>query len=136
MNGMVHRLRIVVSLVFAAGLGAAVWALSPKIVGAVEPWDGPFWYYPTALFVAGMLGAVPWPLRPGLALVGVAVGQLVYAMSLPVVGASFWMVGLVVGAVYLLFVMAGTGTTYAVYAWRFKEWGGSAPFISPAARRQ
>jgi hypothetical protein len=109
-------IRAGISLLGSAALGAAVWALSPFIVGTAEPWDGPHWYYPFALFVAGLLGDSLWPSRSGLAPFGIYIGQFTYAaLFLP--SGPLWPIGLIFGAGYLIFAFAGSATTYMI--WRF-----------------
>ena len=109
-------IRAGISLAFSAALGATVWALSPLVIGTAEPWDGPYWYYPIALFVAGLFGDALWPSRSGLAPFGIFIGQFAYAfMFLP--GGPLWPIGLMFGGIYLMFAFLGSATTYLI--WRF-----------------
>ncbi len=117
---MIQILRGLATLIFAAALGAAIWALSSPLVGAAEPWDGPGWYYPTALFIAGLLGAALWPSRFVLAPIGVSIGQIAY-VSMFLKAGPLWPIGLLFGITFLAFAIAGSATTFAIWytLWRF-----------------
>ncbi len=49
--------------VFLAGIACAavVWGLSVPLTGMREPFDSPTYYYPAAMFMAGILAALPAP---------------------------------------------------------------------------
>ena len=67
--------------VLLAGLacGAIVWALSVPLTGMREPWDSPGYYYIVAVFIAGILAALPAPRYWWAAVVGVFLGERIYA---------------------------------------------------------
>jgi hypothetical protein len=108
---MVQLVKCCATLILASVLGAAVWALAPWFVGVAEPWEGPFWYYPVALFLAGLIAALPWPMAFLFVTVGVAIGQLAYAaLFLP--SGPLWPIGLFVGLFFLLFAAFGAAIPY------------------------
>ena len=51
------------SFAMAAAAGAVVWALSPFLSGAMEPWDADGSYYVRALAVAGFVVGLTLPRR-------------------------------------------------------------------------
>jgi len=71
---------IVFSLLLAAGLGAAIWAVSPVVTGSAEPWDAESPYYFVSLFVAGAIVCLLFPRHIWSAFLGVVIGQLVYLL--------------------------------------------------------
>jgi hypothetical protein len=105
--------RTLAVLMLSAALGAGLWGLSPLLIGKDEPWDGTGWYYPLGLFVSGMLGTLPWPSRFFLVPLGVYIGQVTYAgLFLPI--GPLALMGMVAGAIYLIFVLAGAVTTWVI----------------------
>ncbi len=76
---MVNR-DIAISLSFAAGLGAVIWAVSPIATGSAEPWDAESPYYFVSLFVAGAIVGLLCPRNIWSAFFGIVVGQLVYLL--------------------------------------------------------
>ena len=72
---------IAISLSLAAGLGAVIWALSPVVTGAAEPWDAESPYYFVSLFVAGAIVGFVWPRRIWAVFLGIVIGQLVYLLA-------------------------------------------------------
>ena len=81
--------------VLLAGLacGAIVWALSVPLTGMREPWDSPGYYYIVAVFIAGILAALPAPRYWWAAVVG---GKLwrsecsVTGLVIPAAAAASW----------------------------------------------
>ena len=71
----------VISFSVAAVLGAAIWAISPAVLGVVEPWDAESPYYYVSLFVAGVLVGLVVPRHVWVVLIGVVAGQLVYMLA-------------------------------------------------------
>ncbi len=78
-NALLNR-ETAISFIIAAGLGAAIWGLSPAVTGAAEPWDAESAYYSVALFVSGAIVGLlrPYPVWP--AFFGIVVGQAVYVV--------------------------------------------------------
>ena len=108
---MVQLIKCCAILILASVLGAAVWGLAPWFVGVAEPWDGPVWYYPAALFLAGLIAALPWPRAFLFVTVGVAIGQLAYAaLFLP--SGPLWPIGMFIGLLFLLFAAFGAAIPY------------------------
>ena len=103
------------SLVFGLGavLGALIWFLSPLLAGHDEPWDAPSNYYRYALIAAGFVPACFSAQRFWLAAVGAWLGQMVAFLfgvvhpAEPVVGVSFWPLGLVFLCFYSLLSLLG-----------------------------
>ncbi len=63
-----------------AGLacGAIVWGLSVPLTGMREPFDSPTYYYAVAMFVAGIVAALPAPRYWWVAVVGIFSGERIY----------------------------------------------------------
>lgn len=96
----------VLAIVVAAGLSAAVWALSIPITGKSEPWDAePPLYYVVALTIAGVVGSVLVPKHPWAHYVGAIVGQAAYELAFLKLGPLF-VFGLPFLAIYSLISFA------------------------------
>ncbi len=67
--------------VLLAGLacGAIVWGLSVPLTGMREPFDSPSHYYMAAMFIAGLLSALPAPRYWWAAVIGIFLGERLYA---------------------------------------------------------
>jgi len=91
------KARALLTVAVAAVLGAAVWALSPWIVGQQEPWDAGGPYYLFALVVAGFASGLLAPRPVWGHYVGAVVGQLGYEVLFLRVGPLF-----VLGVAFLL----------------------------------
>ena len=67
-----------------AGLvcGALVWALSVPITGLREPFDAAGYYYFAAMFIAGLLAALPAPRYWWVAVIGIFLGERFYAFAM------------------------------------------------------
>ena len=63
--------------------GAAVWGLSIPITGMRELFDSPTVYYWVAVFIAGILGALPAPRYWWVAVIGVFLGEQTYVLAMP-----------------------------------------------------
>jgi len=74
---------IAISFSLAAGLGAAIWAVSPVVTGSAEPWDAESPYYFVSLFVAGAIVGLLCPRHIWPAFLGTVIGQLVYLLVYP-----------------------------------------------------
>lgn len=71
---------VLISFAVAAVLGAVIWALSPLITEAAEPWDAESPYYFVSLFIAGGLVGMLCPRHIWAAFLGIVIGQLVYML--------------------------------------------------------
>ncbi len=71
-----------ISWVFLAGIvcGAIVWGLSVPLTGMREPFDSPSYYYPVAMFMAGILAALPAPRYWWAAVLGILFGERIYML--------------------------------------------------------
>jgi len=69
---------IYISLIASAVSGALIWALSPVITGAIEPWDAESPYYFVSLFIAGFLVGLFRPGNSWTVFTGIVTGQLIY----------------------------------------------------------
>ena len=99
--------------VFAASfvVGLALWLVPAQFLNQSEPWDGNSPAYPLALFCGGFLLGFSGPGRPGAAVAGVFLGQLLVLMWRVVTSpenSELWLVGVVMLAGYT-FVAAGVG---------------------------
>ena len=85
------------AIAVSALLSGAVWALSPWLVGHLEPWDADGPFYPLALLVAGVVAGllIPGPLWAHY--LGACIGQFAYEMLFLDVGPL-----LVLGLAFLL----------------------------------
>ncbi len=66
--------------VLLAGIAcsAIVWGLSVPLTGMREPFDSPTYYYVVAMFIAGILAALPAPRYWWVAVVGIISGERIY----------------------------------------------------------
>ncbi len=66
--------------VLLAGIAcsAIVWGLSVPLTGMREPFDSPTYYYMVAMFIAGILAALPAPRYWWVAVVGIFAGERIY----------------------------------------------------------
>lgn len=69
-----------INLSLSAFLGALIWAFSPSITGQAEPWDAESAYYYIALFIAGIISALPGKEPAWAIYVGVILGQFLYIL--------------------------------------------------------
>lgn len=91
-------------------MGAAIWLLSPMISGRREPWDAGGFFYPGALFVAGLLSGVLAPGHPRSAALGVFAGQAAVLLGGVVIepgAGGLWPLGLIFLGVYSLLALLG-----------------------------
>lgn len=104
--------------------GAAIWLLSPLVTGRAEPWDAGGGYYPGALFIAGLLGGLAVPARPGLIALGVFAGQVLVLLGRVVAdpaGGGLWPLGILFGGLYSMLALVGALVGAAVGARRRRE---------------
>jgi len=87
-----------VACVIAMVTGALIWAASPRVTGASEPWDAAGFYHVGALALAGCVIGLVAPKRSAVDVgyllsvhIGVFGGQLGYALcSCPQVLCGYW----------------------------------------------
>ena len=75
--------------VIAAGLGAAIWALSMPITGKDEPWDADWPFYGLALAAAGGISGALVPRHLEMHYLGAVIGQLAYQLAFLKLGPLF-----------------------------------------------
>jgi hypothetical protein len=94
---MVVKRSALSAAVIAAGLGAAIWALSISITGKEEPWDADWPFYSLALLVGGAISGALVPRHLGMHYLGVVLGQLAYQLAFLKLGPLF-----IVGFAFLI----------------------------------
>jgi hypothetical protein len=104
-----------------AGLvcGSVVWALSIPLTGFAEPFDSPGPYYVIAMFIAGLLAALPNPRYWWAAVIGIFLGERVYAFLMVPETRPWLLFGIMVNFLILSWLPAAIGAvcTYAGYRW-------------------
>ena len=97
--------------VLLAGLacGAAVWGLSVPLTGMREPFDAPGYYYLVAMFLAGVLAALPAPRHWWAAVVGIFLGERLYAFVMLPETRDWLRFGVVVNLIMLSWLPAPAG---------------------------
>ena len=108
--------------VFLAGLalGAVVWALSVPVTGMREPFDSPGYYYVAATFLAGVLAALPGPRFWWLGVIGIFLGESLYAFAMLPETRPWLLAGIITSLLVLSWLPALLGglSVYAVSRWR------------------
>jgi antibiotic biosynthesis monooxygenase (ABM) superfamily enzyme len=69
-----------IGLLVAAGFGAVIWAASPLVTSAAEPWDAESPYYFASLLIAGTIVGLLFPRNLWVVFVGIVLGQLAYLL--------------------------------------------------------
>jgi hypothetical protein len=95
-----------INLSLSAFLGALIWALSPTITGEAEPWDSDSIYYYAALFVAGVISAIPGKKPVWAIYVGIILGQFLFILFFLPLG-PLLLIGLVSMSLFGLLTLAG-----------------------------
>ncbi|HEX7337566.1 MAG TPA: PQQ-dependent dehydrogenase, methanol/ethanol family [Gemmatimonadales bacterium] len=104
------RSRSLRAFLIGCATGAAIWLLSPLITGRQEPWDAAVYFYPGALFIAGLLPGAFSPGHPRAAALGVFAGQaavLLAGVVMRPADGGLWPLGLILLAVYSLVALLG-----------------------------
>lgn len=97
-------------------LGVLIWALSPRLTGLQEPWDGAFLYYFGFLFLAGLLSAIPSPRLWWVGTIGIYAGQWAYIFLLHG-GGNLWPIGMIMSGIFMTISALGGALVFAI--WRF-----------------
>ena len=79
MNLILEARKIGWVLLAGIACSAIVWGLSVPLTGMREPFDSPTYYYMVAMFIAGILAALPAPRYWWVAVVGIFMGEKIYA---------------------------------------------------------
>ena len=105
-------------------LGAAIWALSPTLVGNAEAWDV-FGYYFPGLLAGGFIAALAGPRYFWAAPIGLWVGQAAYVTfgltSGLIPGGPLWIAGVPTAMIFSALV-GGVGAFTALAAVMALEW--------------
>jgi hypothetical protein len=98
-------------VVFVAGLlcGGVVWGLSVPLTGAREPFDSPSLYYPVAMLMAGVIAALPAPRCWWVAVIGIFLGERLYAFVMLPETRAWLLFGIVVNALIPTWLPAAIG---------------------------
>jgi len=110
-------MRVWLTLLTGIVAGAVIWWLSPLLTGYQEPFDSPSYYYLIAMFIAGSLATIPAPRYWWLAVIGIFIGERLYAyLMLPEIREWVWF-GIVMNILGLLWLPAllGSLTTYVIF---------------------
>lgn len=103
-----QAISITLNLTASAVAGATIWALSPTLMGHVEPWDAEGVYYPVTLFVSGLVLGVIGPRAIWAHAVGIVIGQFLYMLIFLPIG-PLMVLGVLFLFVYSLLTLAGAG---------------------------
>ena len=98
--------RAFLAFVVSAGLGAAIWAISPWVTGRTEPWDSEGVFYLASLIVGGFVSGLVIPKPLWGHYVGSVVGQLGFELLYLKLGALL-LLGVVFMLGYSLIFLAG-----------------------------
>ncbi len=78
MNLILEARKIGWVLLAGIACSAIVWGLSVPLTGMREPFDSPTYYYMVAMFIAGILAALPAPRYWWVAVIGIFSGERIY----------------------------------------------------------
>jgi len=111
----------------AAGIlgGLAVWALSVPLTGMREPFDAPGLYYPLAMFLCGIGAALPAPRYWWLAVIGIFLGERLYAYLLLPDTRVWLLFSVLINVLVPTWLPAAAGAlgVYAVHRWQTRRGG-------------
>ena len=110
--------------VLLAGMagGAAVWGLSIPITGMREPFDSPTFYYWVAVFIAGILGALPAPRYWWAVPIGVLLGEQIYSLVMLPENRSWLLFGITMHVLMLNWVPPAFGAFLVYIVYRIRTW--------------
>ena len=89
--------------------GAIVWGLSVPFTGMREPFDSPTYYYVVAMFIAGILAALPAPRYWWVAVVGIFLGERIYAFVMLPETRGWLLIGIFMGVLTLTWLPSALG---------------------------
>jgi hypothetical protein len=97
--------------VLLAGIacGAIVWGLSVPLTGMREPFDSPGYYYMVAMFAAGIVATLPAPRYWWVAVVGIFLGERIYAIVMLPETRGWVMIGILMGLLTLTWLPSALG---------------------------
>lgn len=96
-------------LLAGLGCGAMVWGLSVPLTGMREPFDSPSYYYIVAMFVAGIVASLPAPRYWWLAVIGIFLGERLYAFVMLPETRPWLMAGFVTNLITFTWLPAALG---------------------------
>ena len=116
-----------VGWVLLAGVacGAVVWGLSLPVTGMREPFDSPGYYYFVAMFAAGVLAALPAPRYWWAAVIGIFLGERLYAFVMLPETRDWLLFGVVMNLIMLSWLPAAVGALGVYLAARWRPSSGS-----------
>jgi hypothetical protein len=89
--------------------GALVWALSVPLAGTREPFDAASLYYPTAMFLSGVAASLVAPRYWWLAVIGIFLGERLYAFAMLPETRDWLLFGLVINVIVPTWLPAAIG---------------------------
>ncbi len=114
MHPMENKHRALWALIAGIVCGAAVWGFSIPVTGMREPFDSPSNYYILAMFLAGVIATIPAPRYWWLAVVGIFVGERLYALVMLPETRAWLLFGVFVNLLILSWLPAALGA-FVVY---------------------
>ena len=102
--------------------GAIVWSLSVPFTGMREPFDSPGYYYITAIFIAGILATLPAPRYWWAAVVGVYLGERIYAFAMLPETRAWLAFGIVMNLLTLTWLPSTLGALIVYIVHRVRMW--------------
>ena len=96
-------------LLVGIACGAVVWGLSVPLTGMREPFDSPTHYYIVAMFIAGILAALPAPRYWWVAVVGIFLGEKIYSFVVLPETRDWLLFGIYIGVLTLTWLPSALG---------------------------
>ncbi len=112
--------------VLLAGIAcsAIVWGLSVPITGMREPFDSPTYYYVVAMFIAGILAALPAPRYWWVAVVGIFLGERIYMFVAMPENRGWLLFSIYMGLLTLTWLPPALGGLIVYIVNRVRTWRG------------
>jgi len=111
--------------VLLAGIacGAVVWGLSVPVTGMREPFDSPSPYYIVTMFLSGIVAALPAPRYWWAAVIGIFLGERIYALVMLPNTWGWLLFGIYMGLLTLTWVPPAIGAlmVYIADRWRARR---------------
>ena len=122
MNLNLKSLKIGSVLLAGIACGAIVWGLSVPFTGMREPFDSPGYYYMVAMFIAGILAALPAPRYWWVAVVGIFLGEKIYAFVMLPETRDWLLFGIYVGLLTFIWLPSALGALIVYIVNRVRTW--------------
>jgi hypothetical protein len=111
--------------VLTAGIvgGVTVRALSVPLTGMREPFDAPGLYYPLAMLLCGICAALPAPRHWWLAVIGIFLGERLYAYLLLPETRDWLLFSVLINVLIPTWLPAAAGAlgVYTVHRWKTRR---------------